>query len=243
MKIPQKITPCPIIDSNIELRFESTMPIEAKEATFGIIFSKFKLKYPGIEKLPILQLPEAIRGSDPNFKYKPYYKLSNDHFVLQIGPNVVSLGSVVKNNNYIGWKTFSKEIKEFLGCLDDLKLIKKIERLGIRYINYFKEDVFDNIALKFTLDNAPFKSENIMIGVVIIKNGFTNRIQIANQATITSQNTLLSGSIFDIDTHIEEPNDNYNDLLKLIENGHQTEKEIFFDFLDKNFLKSLNPEY
>ena len=65
MKLPKEISPCPIIDTVIEIRFESTMPKEAKEAIFGIIFNEFNDRYPSLEKLPILQIPEAIREADP----------------------------------------------------------------------------------------------------------------------------------------------------------------------------------
>ena len=72
MDIPTKITPCPIVEVIVELRFEADLP---DEAVFGVIYSSFRNETGEIEKLPILQLPEALRSTDPNLIYKPHYRL------------------------------------------------------------------------------------------------------------------------------------------------------------------------
>jgi len=63
MSIPKKITPCPIIDSTIELRFQTSVE---PGAVFGIVYNAFKKEYPNVEKMPILNVPEQIRLVDPN---------------------------------------------------------------------------------------------------------------------------------------------------------------------------------
>ena len=84
MKLPKKITPCPIVEAIVEVRFESDIP---EDAIFGVIYSKFKEEYSDLEKTALLQLPEQIRSKDPSLKFKPYYKLRNENFILQIGPD------------------------------------------------------------------------------------------------------------------------------------------------------------
>jgi len=59
MKIPKKIDPCPIVEAIVEIRFDSNLP---GDAIFGVIYNQFKEDYPKFTKLPILQLPEAIRS-------------------------------------------------------------------------------------------------------------------------------------------------------------------------------------
>ena len=70
MQIPKKITPCPILEAIVEIRFE---PEEPDDAIFGIIYNQFKKSFPEIEKLPILQIPDQFRSKDPNLIYKPHY--------------------------------------------------------------------------------------------------------------------------------------------------------------------------
>ena len=43
MQIPKKITPCPILEAIVEIRFE---PEEPDDAIFGIIYNKFKKRFP-----------------------------------------------------------------------------------------------------------------------------------------------------------------------------------------------------
>ena len=61
MKIPKKITSCPLVETIVELRFESSLP---PDAIFGVIYQKLKSDYPKVDKLPILQIPEEIRFKD-----------------------------------------------------------------------------------------------------------------------------------------------------------------------------------
>jgi uncharacterized protein (TIGR04255 family) len=69
IQLPKKISPCPITEAIVELRFESDIP---NDAVFGIVYQDFKTDYPVLEDLPILQLPESIRKQDKALHYKPY---------------------------------------------------------------------------------------------------------------------------------------------------------------------------
>ena len=70
MAAPKKITPCPIIESVVEIRFDSAIPAEA---IFGVVYNAFNDIFPNKPiNLPILQIPEQIRNSDPNLQYKPH---------------------------------------------------------------------------------------------------------------------------------------------------------------------------
>ena len=61
---------------------------------------------------------------------------------MQIGPDVVTVGSFPQ---YVGWNTFSEEIFKCLETFNDLNIIKEINRLGIRYINFFTDFGFKKL--------------------------------------------------------------------------------------------------
>jgi len=132
-KLPISISPCPIIEAIFEVRFEASVP---GDAIFGIIFNEFKNEFQNVEQLPILQLPAAIRSQDPNLKFSPHYKIQNDNFIIQIGPNVFSLANI---NEYCGWDSFLNKICEMYKKLKNLDLIKKQLRASLRYINIFQD--------------------------------------------------------------------------------------------------------
>ncbi|MEW6602636.1 MAG: TIGR04255 family protein, partial [Nitrospirota bacterium] len=106
MKIPVKITPCPIVEAIVEIKFDYDVDLDP-DAIFGIVYKELHEKFPQTTKLPILQLPDAVRLRDPNLISQPHYKLSNEKFLFQIGPRVMSLNNV---KGYVGWTIFYKEL-------------------------------------------------------------------------------------------------------------------------------------
>lgn len=232
--LPKSIENCPIIDALIEIRFTSKIH---QNAIFGIIYNALKSDFSKIEDLPILQIPEPIRMSDPNLKYKPLYRISNDEFVIQIGPDVLAIGSYPK---YLGWKKFSSKIFEILNKIEELKIINEVERLGIRYINFFNEDIFNNIKLEINLDNKKLKSQKSVIRTEFNQGKFVSTLQISNDA----KSNEIFGSIIDIDCHKTKGlQDFFNNKETLINEGHLIEKKLFFELISDEYLKKLNPKY
>ena len=235
MNLPITITPCPIKDALLEIRFSTKLN---HNAVFGVIYNALRLDFPNkVESLPILQLPEALRAADPNFRYKPHYKISNDTIVVQIGPDVLSISSFPK---YIGWEAFSKKIISIIDKVEKLNIIETVNRLGIRYINFFETDIFNEINLKICIQEKNINYKNTVIRTEIAHADFNSTLQIANNAF----SQAISGSIIDIDTFKETGlADFFKQKETIISNGHTKEKELFFSLLKKEFLTSLNPEY
>lgn len=93
MKLPRKISPCPIVDAVSEIRFETNID---NSAVFGIIYNVLRKDFQNVEKLDILQLPEHIRDNDEKLKFKPHYALvDKDKFYrVSIGPRVLSVSYI-----------------------------------------------------------------------------------------------------------------------------------------------------
>lgn len=233
-KYPKLLEKCPIIDSLIEIRFESKVH---PNTIFGIIYSALEVDFKKIENLPILQLPEAIRMSDPNLKYKPLYRISNKEFVIQIGSDVITIGSFP---NYVGWTRFLNKTISILTEIENLNIIKKIERFGLRYINFFDENIFDNIKLDLSLQNSNFKLKNTVVRTEITQGVFSSTLQITNNASVG----IRKGSIIDIDTHKTKGLQNFfKEKKEIINEAHQKEKELFFSLLREDFINRLEPKY
>jgi len=148
MLLPKKIAPCPIIDALLEIRFETDVH---PSAVFGIIYHAISTKYPNVEKLPVLQVPEPVRDNDPTFKFKPYFKVTDNNYIVQIGPDVITISSHPK---YAGWNSFSAEIFTLIHTVQNLDIVNSIVRLGLRYINFFPIDIFNNINLEILFKNS-----------------------------------------------------------------------------------------
>ncbi|SFD87158.1 TIGR04255 family protein [Thermophagus xiamenensis] len=234
MKLPKAIYPCPILDALVEIRFSTKIH---PSAVFGMIFNVLKGDFPNVENLPILQLPEAVRATDPNFKFKPHYRISNEKFVIQIGPNVLTISSFPK---YTGWKEFSEQIFRVLNNVEKVGIIDSVIRIGIRYINFFDNNIFKDIELKICIRNKDIEYKNTIVRTEIEQGDYKSSLQVANNANY--KNKL--GSIIDIDTFTESNlKDFFANKEEVISRGHAKEKELFYSLLNENFLKTLNPTY
>lgn len=237
MRIPKKITPCPLIDAVVELRFETDTP---PDAVFGIVYQQLKEQYTKVDKLPIMQLPDEIRSHEPNFRFSPYYRLTFHPFVIQIGPNVLTVSCP---GEYIGWKQFSPAILDTYQKLDAIGIVRKPLRLGIRYINFFEFDIFEKTILRLMIGDDVLQTEFATIRLQIKDADFTNTLQISNNATVNVQEKTLKGSVIDIDTFREDVQHFFGNMEAVITNGHETEKRLFFRLLKPDFLATLKPEY
>lgn len=236
MKLPKKITPCPIIDSLLEIRFDTNLPTDA---IFGIVYNSIKDKYKNVENLPILQLPEPVRRKDPNLKFKPYYKISNDNYVIQIGADVLTISSYPK---YTGWIAFQKEINYFLLKINELAIIDNISRIGLHVIDFFPEtEIFSESKISITFDENIIESNNSLFRTEFShKDNIKSILNISNNASFN----LKKGSLIDIDTYVETKQSlNIDQILPQISQIHDTEKELFFSLLKNDFINKFNPEY
>lgn len=236
-KIPTKINPCSIFEAIVEIRFAAkVMP----DTIFGMLYPKFADKYPQnkIEKLPVLQIPDEIRSKDPALKYNPYYRLKSDKYLLQIGPQVISIACP---KEYVGWDNFLHEIRRVFEIVKQAQVVEKIERLGLRYINYFDFNIFDNIVLKVEFEGLSLGDKATYIRSEIPIDSFLNVLQIANKAIVEGDSNTVS--VIDIDTAFLGDDISFEQLEKLISDAHNSEKKLFFSLLKPEYLLTLSPEY
>lgn len=233
-KLPKVLEICPIVDSTVEIRFKTKIH---QNAVFGLIYSELRSEFKSIENLPILQVPEPIRMSDPKLRYKPLYKISNEEFVVQIGPDVVSIGSFPK---YVGWRKFSNKILSIFEKIEEMKIISEVERLGMRYINFFDHNIFNKIKLGINLAENKIVDQKSVFRTQVQAGKFICTVQISNDALSNN----VRGSIIDIDCFKTKGlQDFFKHKKELLNEGHLKEKELFFSLLLDDFLKELKPKY
>ena len=179
MDIPTKITPCPIVEAIAELRFVTNLP---DDAVFGVIYNKFHNEFGKPDKLPVLQLPEAIRSQDQNLIYTPHYKFHEDAYIMQVGPKVLSLANI---KEYVGWDTFSDKIKETFEKLSDLEIVDRIERFGLRYINLFADiNIYEKSMLQIQLEDKNLSKNDNNLTIVMKTGDFASKLIMANKARV-----------------------------------------------------------
>jgi uncharacterized protein (TIGR04255 family) len=240
-RLPKKITPCPIGQAVVEVRFESDVP---RDAVVGMAYERFKAEFPTMEKLPLLQLPDPILSQDPDLKFKAHYRLkgpTEESAFICVGPSVLSINT---GTDYPGWAALSAQFKGILSKFETANIANKVTRLGIRYTNLFEFNICDQIVLKISDGSAPFVNDDILIRTVIKSGDFKNILLVSNQAKWKVKDVEKTGSVIDIDTHYDTPTTIEELRKSLLDSAHKEEKQLFFGLIDPKFLAAkLQPEY
>ena len=236
--LPKKITPCPIVEVILEIRFRTEVP---EDAVFGLLYNSVKKDFSDFESLPILGIPAKIRMQDESLRYSAHYRAKKDNFLLQISPRAITISNV---EGYVGWASFFEKITEIYNQIMETGIIQDIERVGLRYINVFKDiNVFEksNIIVSLKNENIIERTEVTTHipskhGICILKMISRSEIQFGDN----SEKTF--GSVVDIDAVVDHEHFK-DDVMKSINYAHDIEKKLFYTILSDTYLDTLKAEY
>lgn len=237
VEIPKQLGVCPILEAVIEVRFSSTFD---DDAVFGAVYDKVRSEWKNLEKLPILEIPSFVRKQDPNLRFAPHYRLTKSNQLLQLGPNVLSL---VSRGEYQGSEILFTEFDAVLDKIKPLGLFDKFIRIGVRYIDFFEQNIFKNLLLSFSIAEKPLDYTRTQVRTVIDgEEQFHLAMSIAGD--VFTADAKRKGFVFDVDAY-REALDGVNDaqVKALIRAAHAQQKKLFFGLLKPEFLNTLNPKY
>lgn len=237
MNLPVEISPNPLVISTVELRLE--INVSANEV-IPYFFNLFSQEFPKFESTNIL--PE-MRVHNPALEYAADYTMSNDSFRILFSKKSVAFENV---GEYKFWANYFGFIKNCVEKLYSLGIIVKTERIGVRYASVLGSRQSFTQIFKNTPTLSIGLEEKIEIyRTVIFKQDFKMALHIATNAKTTQTATQITreGVYIDIDASVENPPNNYNDILKRIDELHTEEKHLFFGLLKESFIETLNPKY
>jgi uncharacterized protein (TIGR04255 family) len=238
-RLPLRIDPCPIVEAILELRFVTS---ESWRTLPGLLFAKIRDRYPEQKDLPLARLDEEMRRLDPSFTYQPLIQFFGRDFLIQFGPRLIGL--VTKPNAYPGWAAVEQEIVWLLEVVRELGFVAEGERLAVRYINFFRFNVFDQLQLEVGAGQNPLGKAELSLATVLRRPPLTARLQVANSAILGTGNDATVGSVLDLDVWFGPLDfDVFENGLTRFQEAHQFEKQIFFGLLKPEFLATLSPVY
>lgn len=240
-RIPSKLDNCPIIESVLEIRFDSTYD---RSIVFPILYSAINNDFLAPIPLPILQIPENIKAQDPNLVYQPYYRLTlkdDKNVSLQIGPRVIAF---CFTQNYSGWDSFKSYVLKYVGIIQKTNIIKKVLRMGFRVINFFEWDIYKKgMELKISLSDSEIPYMETALKTKFTHGIYESTLNILNNATLNNVQGKRDGSVIDIDTCTVCCDDFFSEISKYMDEAHHVEKEIFFNLLTDDLINTLRPSY
>lgn len=244
MNIPKSLNNDKIAEAICELRFETTYD---SSLILGLFFSVVKEQYPNIDTLPSINIPEDVRRMDSNLAYLPTHRLKDkdNRFYLQLGSKAVT---VIAKKPYSGWKMFKAEIEKVLGILKTQNIVSSYTQLGLKYIDFFDDNILDISTININVYNKPIKDEPSNINVTLnFENDITTNIQVANKAEIqfAESDEIFRGSLLSIDNIITKPESlTPSNIETSIERAHDLQKELFFKkIIKEEYWAKLDPQY
>lgn len=240
-RIPKRLDKCPIIESVLEIRFDSDFD---RNIVFPVLYSLIRGDFMEPSSLPILQIPDSIREVDPNLRFQPYYRivLKNDpNISLQIGPKVLAF---CFTQHYEGWDVFKDYVLRYIRIFQEANIIKKVLRMGFRVINFFDWDIYQkgmNLMISLSGEEIPYNETALK--TKFIKDNYESIVNIINSATLNNTQGKRVGSIIDIDTSIANCDDFFSKVSLYMDEAHSIEKSLFFNILTEEQINALNPEY
>ncbi len=240
MTFPKNITPSPLKEAAVEIRFDSSLPADA---VFGVVYSSLMETYTGVENLPILQLPETIRNRDENLIFQPHHKLKREKFVAQIGPRVFSLSMIPPLTS---WSEFLPELVTVFDKIGKARFISNVTRLGLRYINHFEGAILGKLNLELSIMGNSIEEGELYIRNTFPHGDFSVLLQIVNFTELREKigNDVKKYSAIDTDVSVSGNNlDFFSNIESLLNNAHMVQKETFFGLLKDDFLQTMKPEY
>ncbi len=238
--MPKYLDNSPLYSVILEIRFTSQVP---DEAVPGLLYSKLLADGVSIqsESLPVSQLPLALRQQDPNLKFAPTQQFSLLDQTINIGSNVLSLeaNNGLKEKSYPGWDAFSSQFEALLGKLN---FISEIERIGLRYVNFFQEeDLLSELNVELT---TGWESRGAEAGSTIIfsvqEEQMKSKVTIACDATIEDKSGKREGQVIDVDTYIDVPTP-IEDVLARVHAAHALTKKIFYSLPKQSLMDKMSP--
>lgn len=242
-RLPDRLEKTPLIEVVLEFRFETNIQSELMAGAFWTSLGQQGKKDFKFDRLPVLDLPEKLRNFNPNLLYQPHFRFLGSQVVVMLGARSIAFAAIGK---YKDWRTFIAGCNELLNKFISLNFISAFSRIGVRFVNFFQDDIFPRLRYSVNYDSSSLDAESINLRIKKKDSDNTVLLNFVNDATIArSEDPELKGkkgSIIDLDCFIER-NISTSEADEAVESLHNSAKKSFFNAIDEDLLSSLNPVY
>src|SRR5574344_3040242 len=227
---PIRIDSCPIVECKMDVFCKFNVP---NIVAIGLIYNMLQKLYPAdvfsMYELPVMSIPEEIRQKDPNLRNAATNSIrcASDGEV-QIGPYGFTFAILLP---YKGWAEHRLFIKKVLDAVIPLGIVGDISYINVRYLDFFKTNIFDKINLKIDFEGRQFDAVNPIYKVQISDGDVLHVLQITQGVHIENPVLKLDddGSLIDLTSRVQSP-DKAN-MLVAFDRCHDANKRLFFDLL------------
>lgn len=227
----------PIVESSIDILCTYGIPAEA---VVGVVYQLLQDNQCGnitVTPLPINNVPEAIRKADPNLKNSPTHQIQCSDGLVSIGPNVLSVGIIPP---YESWDNFKKFTNLVIDVIIKGQLLKSVSDINIRYLNFFKLNIYENISLDINLGGEKIVGKSTIFRTELEKeNNIIDVIQITGSVHLKNDHLKLNDDGSLIDIRIVKKSISKEEILSSLDEIHQEAEDLFLNLISPDFKEKL----
>jgi len=192
----------------LDVNFETDAILESFFSPISLVDN-----FSEILKLPLSQIPESVRKSDPNLKYQPIYEIrskTDTEYKILLGTNSIGI-SLNNTGEYSSWsESFFPEAKRLFSEIFKSNKIIKIERIGLRYIDFIIDsNIFKDEKIVVKIDKEDAEDKKMFLRIEGDIDGVSYIKTLSNH--IKYKEDKNKGSIVDIVTFIDKKGEIIND--------------------------------
>jgi uncharacterized protein (TIGR04255 family) len=228
---------CPIVEASVDINCTYGIPVEAIVGVVYQILQGKGMKKLNIVSLPISNLPEVIRNGDPNLKNSPTHQITCEKGIVSIGSNVLSIGIIPPYNSWLIFKDFANLV---IDAIIKGKLIKSVSNINIRYLNFFKFNIYDKINLNISLSGIEIVGKSTIFRTEIEKEkNIIDVIQITGSVHLKNKQLQLDNDGSLIDLRVVKRSISENDIESSLDEIHKEAETLFFGIISSDLKKEL----
>ena len=205
MKLPTKLGREPLVDVVFELWFKADT--HASNILPGALLSQLQPSpAPRVEQLPMSQMPEAMRRSNPGLRHQPLLSLAWGKFNILIGDESLALGCKLP---YPGWAEFKSSILAMVAAATKIGIIKSIERYSLKYVDLIPNDGLDaqvaSLNWNIRVGKEELRDSIAAVRIEVPRAEFLHLVNIQTGAVASNQGSPTKGVAVDVDSVFTSP--------------------------------------
>ena len=241
LRLPKRISPCPIIGAVAEIRFQTDLRASAIP---GLIYGAIRERFPSLRDTPGVSVPEEFRAIQPALAYQPVLIAEGPELALHVGHKNFFVGMREKGE-YPGWAAYRDALAWVIERVKPLEVIKAPERLGLRYTDFFDPPLNERLKVELRVNGEPKTGGPLQVIYQIRREGFTGRVRVDTGAVYSGGRHPRPGIVLDVDLGFSlAATDFWEKVIAQFDLAHNLQKELFYShLLQESFLATLNPQY
>ena len=246
-RLPAKLNKEPLVEAVCQIRVSARVALNTVFP--GLFLANHGADVSELHQLPAAMVPEQLRAMQPEMLYAPLVQFKYKSVLVLIGERSLTVSNAAP---YLGWDQFKPLIVEVAAVLLDSKLVERVERQSIKYLNVLRPDQIADplgaLAWSLTIGDLELNKSATGVRTETRTDDLVTIITLQGAVTVQAQgNSPVQGAMIDVDTvSTGDPLDAENfgktfpeqlDRLRLVN------KTAFFECLTDEAINALEPVY